>query len=184
PWSDEGRRLSARMLPVASELRLRAESAIEHVVRARRGGAVREPGVLDAMELGARRLDLIGMKFQLAHEIAAQYAQLRAQARDSAGAAAIKWFDLADLSGINGRLQDLRDVYVENRVLYDAAWRRENRAAWLPNVLARFDLATQLWVARIDRMNQVRAEWARTRRLPPPADLGMPDVPVAPPATR
>ncbi|MGZ8411960.1 MAG: glycoside hydrolase family 20 zincin-like fold domain-containing protein [Gemmatirosa sp.] len=184
PWSDEGRRLSARMLPVASELRLRAESAIEHVARARRGGAVREPGVLDAMELGARRLDLIGMKFQLAHEIAAQYAQLRAQARDSAGAAAIKWFDLADLSGINGRLQDLRDVYVENRVLYDAAWRRENRAAWLPNVLARFDLATQLWVARIDRMNQVRAEWARTRRLPPPADLGMPDVPVAPPATR
>ena len=116
------------------------------------------------------------MKFQLAHEIAAQYGQLVAQGRDSAGAAAIKWYDLADLSGINGRLQDLRDVHVENRVLYDAAWRRENRPAWLPNVLARFDVSTQLWVTRIERMNQVRAQWARTRRLPPPAELGMPEV--------
>jgi hypothetical protein len=180
PWSDEGRRLSTRILPVASEVRLRAESAIEHIVRARRAGATREPAALDAMELGARRLDLIGLKFQLAHEIAQQYGQIVAQSRDSAGAAAVKWYDLADLSGINGRLQDLRDAYTETRELYAIAWRRENRPAWLPNVLARYDLATQLWLTRIDRMNQVRAEWARTRRLPSNRELGMPDlVPAA-----
>ena len=84
------------------------------------------------------------------------------------------------MSGINGRLQDLRDAYTESRELYEAAWRRENRAAWLPNVLARYDLATQLWLSRIDRMNQVRAEWARTRKLPAPRDLARRVRPAGP----
>jgi hypothetical protein len=36
------------------------------------------------MDLGARRLDLIGLKFQLAQEIAAAYAQAVAQQHDKA----------------------------------------------------------------------------------------------------
>ena len=131
PWSEEGRRWSGQLLPVIGEARLRAESAIAHVVRARRAGATREPSALDAMELGARRLDIIGRKFQFANLIATHYGQLYAQSRDSAGARTIQWYDLADLSGINGRLQDLRDAYTQTRELYEAAWRRENRPAAL-----------------------------------------------------
>jgi hexosaminidase len=179
PWTPEGQRASARVLPVARELRLRAEEAIEHVVRARRTGAVREPAALDAMELGARRLDLIGLKFQLADDVARIYARLHAQAQDSAGAARIQWYDLADVSGINGRLQDLREAYAVTRDLYEAAWRRENRPYWLHSVLARYDVATQLWLRRIDQFTDVRAAFARTRRLPAPAELGIPSPAAA-----
>jgi hypothetical protein len=42
------------------------------------------------------------------------------------------------------------------------------------NVLARYDVATQLWVQRMDRMNAVRRQYGRTRRLPSPAELGIP----------
>jgi hexosaminidase len=174
PWSPEGRRMSARILPAAREVRLRAEEAIEHVIRARAAGATREPAVLDAMELGARRLDMIALKFQLADDVARIYARLYAAAQDSASAARIQWYDLADVSGINGRLQDLRDAYAVTRDLYEAAWRRENRPYALHAVLARYDLATQLWIDRADRFTQLRAEFSRTRRLPPASELGVP----------
>jgi hexosaminidase len=39
------------------------------------GSALREPDAIDAMELGARRMDFIGLKFQLADEMAAGYAR-------------------------------------------------------------------------------------------------------------
>ena len=38
---------------------------------------LREPDAVDAMELGARRMDFIGLKFQLADEMAAGYARAR-----------------------------------------------------------------------------------------------------------
>jgi hypothetical protein len=41
-------------------------------------------------------------------------------------------------------------------------------------VLARYDLATQLWIGRADRIDQARQQWYRTHKLPPAADLGVP----------
>jgi hypothetical protein len=82
--------------------------------------------------------------------------------------------ELSDISGVNGRLQDLRDGYTLTKSLYERAWLRENRPYWLGNVLARYDQATQLWLDRIDRVTAARREWSRTRRLPPADSLGIP----------
>jgi hypothetical protein len=174
PWSVDGQLTSARLLPIARELRLLAEEAIEHVIVARRGGAQREPAALDAIELGARRMDLIGMKFQFADEAVRLYDRAYTTSRDSARQKTLQWYDLADITGINGRLQDLRDVYTLNRELYERAWLLENRPFWLQNVLARYDLATQLWLQRADRMQHARQRWARHRTLPPAAEIGFP----------
>ena len=174
PWSAEGQRTSAQLLPVAPALRLAAERAIEHVVRARRAGAVREPAALDAIELGARRLDFLGLKFQLADDAVRSYARIVATAGDSAAQARVQWFDLADVSGINGRLQDLRDGYAQLGELHAAAWLRESRPAGLDALRARYDRSTQLWVERIERMNGARAQWGRSRTLPPRESVGMP----------
>ena len=174
PWSAEGQRMSARILPVARELRLHTGAAIERLVRARAGGTLREPDVVAAMELGARRLDWLALHFQLADDAAGIYGTVHAAGADSARAARVQWFDLADVSGINGRLQDLRDGYGQLRDLYEAAWRRENRPYYLTTVLARYDQAMHRWIERIDRINGVRAEWARTRRVPAPEAIGLP----------
>jgi hypothetical protein len=154
------------------------------VARARVSGATREPEVLDAMALGARRLDLIGLKFQFADEVVRLYDRAYATSRDSARSRSLQWYDLADITGINGRLQDLRDVYTLNRELYERAWRAENRPYWLQNVLARYDLATHLWLSRADQMTRARQQWARTRTLPAASEIGFPLPAIAPATAR
>jgi hexosaminidase len=149
------------------------------VIAARREGAVRDTDALAAIELGARRIDAIGAKFQIADDIERTYTRVYAMMRDTAQARNVRWFDLADVTGVNGRLQDLRDLYGETRDMYETAWRRENRPYWLSNVLARYDAATQLWIQRIDQMNDVRSAWARNHTIPPGDSLGIP-APVTP----
>src|SRR5205823_7488228 len=112
-----------------------AESALVNVANARRvQPRLRESDALDAMSLGARRVDFIGMKFQFADEITAMYARAAAadtsrDGRTNAGR------ELSDIAGMNGRAQDLRDGYTLPRELYERAWLRESRPYWLSNVL-------------------------------------------------
>ena len=186
PWSDEGKVAGGRLRPATRELRLLAEDAIELVIRARMANptGLREREALDALELGARRVDLIGLKFQLAEESVANYGRAFGAQSDSVRRAATVR-DLADISGINGRFQDLRDAYVLTRDLYERAWLAENRPYWLRAVLARYDMATQLWIARADRVTDARLQWTRTRRLPSAAAVGLPDAgPTADSASR
>ena len=186
PWSDEGKVAGGRLRPATRELRLLAEDAIELVIRARMANptGLREREALDALELGARRVDLIGLKFQLADESVANYGRAFGAQSDSVRRAATVR-DLADISGINGRFQDLRDAYVLTRDLYERAWLAENRPYWLRAVLARYDMATQLWIARADRVTDARLQWTRTRRLPSAAAVGLPDAgPTADSASR
>jgi hypothetical protein len=53
-------------------------------------------------------------------------------------------------------------------------------------VLARYDLATQLWIGRADAINLSRQQWNRTHRLQPAGEIGvpasMPGLPRLPPA--
>ena len=92
------------------------------------------------MDLGARRLDLIGMKFQLAQEIAASYAQAVANQHDKAHSDATSNISQRDC-GNNGRCEDLRDAYSALKAEYSQVWLSENRPYWLNNVTVRYDLA-------------------------------------------
>ncbi|MCU0635332.1 MAG: beta-N-acetylhexosaminidase [Gemmatimonadaceae bacterium] len=179
PWSAEGRVMSERILPVVSRVRLAAERALIGVRRARAGGATREPDALDALELGARRVNLLAMKFQFAQQVAEMYARAEAAVADSdANTSPIR--DLGDASGINGRLQDLRDEYGLTKELYAELWRRESRPYWLGNVTVRFEMQQQLWIQRADAVSHARARWNRSRTIPKASEIGFPTVPVVP----
>jgi len=167
PWSDEGKLMAQRIRPVTHDLRILAESAMVYVAQADRP-PVLEHDALDALALGARKIDFIGMKFQFADEVVQMYTR----ASDTTTKSISR--DLADITGANGRLQDLRDGYSLIRDEYEKAWMRENRPYWLRNVLARYDLSTQLWINRADRINLSRQQWSRTRRLKPAEDVGIP----------
>ena len=69
PFSPEGQQVAAKLVPVAPELRLHAERAITLLAQARAAGKLDNPEALDAIELGARRIDFIGYKFQAAEEM-------------------------------------------------------------------------------------------------------------------
>lgn len=178
PWTDEGRSMAQRIRPYTHDLRILAESTLVLIAQAE-PRITRERDAIEAMKLGARRMDFIGMKFQFADEVVAMYDR----AADTTSKAPQR--DLSDIAGVNGRLQDLRDGLSLIRDEYEKGWLRENRPYWLHNVLARYDLATQLWIGRADRINVARQEWFRSRKLPPAESLGIPaSMPGLAPYTR
>jgi hypothetical protein len=179
PYSSEGQRVAAKLRPVVSELRLSAERAITLVAEAR--AAAREgnrtldnPEALDALELGARRIDFVGLKFQAADDIVAIYSQSRALTADKSRQSEVGEM-LWTVSSTNGRIEDIRQGYALLRGLYQQAWLRDERPYWLENNLARYDMATQLWLGRASRwQSQVMQQWWDTHTLPAPADAGLP----------
>lgn len=178
PWSPEGVFESPRLLPVLEEARVHAESALVLISQARTQRHLRELTALDAMELGARRLDWLGMKFQIADEIAQRTIRATTPGRTD-----LDWKELSELTGINGRLQDMRDGFVLTRELFERSWRAENRPYWLQNNLARYDLEVATWVHRTSLMDQARRQHARTKTIPSAVELGVPAalVPQGPP---
>jgi hypothetical protein len=177
PFTDEGVFDLIRLRPVLSAVRIQAESALIHIAAAREQEHLRERSAVDAMELGARRVDWLAAKFQFADEIAIAFAKATDPKRTD-----ITWQDMAELSGINGRLQDMRDGYVLTRELFARSWHAENRPYWLQNNLARFDLEIGNWVRRIAAMDRARRRFARDRKLPTAAELEIPAALLASPA--
>ena len=146
--------------------------------------ALREPDAIDAMELGARRMDFIGLKFQLADEMAAAYASAIADSAstDRKTRASVSR-EIGDLYGVNGRLQDMRSGYTLLRDLFESAWLRSNRPYWLRNVLEQYDYTTQIWLARADKVHSAQRQWSDSKTLPTAFDLGIPPAPETLPPT-
>ena len=173
PWSDEGVVETRRLRPHLAQVRVHAESALVQIARARTQRHLRERSAVDAMELGARRIDWLGMKFQIADEVAQGVYAL-------ATLDTVTWKEFAEFTGINGKLQDMRDGWVLTRELYARSWAYENRPYWLGNNLARYDVETQRWVERINMMDAARRKFSRDRTLPSPQSVGVPEG-LAPP---
>jgi hypothetical protein len=141
--------------------------------------ALREPDAIDAMELGARRMDFIGLKFQLADEMAAGYARaLTASTSTDRKIRGTVNRELSDMNGVNGRIQDIRNGYTLIRDMYESAWLRSNRPYWLRNVLEQYDYTTQIWLARADKVHSAQRQWADSKTLPSPEELEIPPAPV------
>ncbi len=174
PWSPQGQVVSAKLLPTVHDLRVHAEQAMVLLDQARRQNpALREPDALTAMDLGARRLDLIGLKFQLAQEIATAYTQAAAQQHDVTQRSSTNNL-LNEISSDNGRCQDLRDAYSAVKSEYSQVWLSENRPYWLNNVTVRYDLAIELWQKRAGQFDAAIRTWHSGQDLPSPASLGLP----------
>lgn len=176
PFSAEGQINAQKIRAVSHDFRVLAESAMVLVAEARQAAGtgksgLRETDALDAMEMGARRMDFIGMKFELADEISRFYTH----AYDTVQVGGNPGHDLGEItSNINARSQDLRDGYVLGRELYEKSWLAQNKPYWLYNVLERYDLDAQLWIQRADKVTQARSAYGRTKKLPTPEEMGIP----------
>lgn len=173
PWSPEGQTMAAKLRPVVHDMRMHAERAITLLAQARAAGPLREADALDALELGARRLDFIGQKFETADLIASLYNQMYGWQGDKDSAQRI-YGAFHTVAGANGLCEDLRDGYSYARLKYSDLWMRENRPYWLQNVLVRYDMATQLWVQRSTRFRAAQATWRAQHKLPSSEEMGIP----------
>ncbi|HET6206524.1 MAG TPA: family 20 glycosylhydrolase [Terracidiphilus sp.] len=178
PFSPEGRQVAAKLRPILKDLRLHAERAITLLAEARDAARsehreLANPEPLDALELGARRIDFVGLKFQNADEIVALYNQALSLAADKS-----RWDEVDNLletiGSNNGRIQDIRDGYALLGGLYRQAWLRVNRPYWLENNLARYDKSAELWIDRGDKWSLVEQQWFEKHTLPSAAEAGLP----------
>ena len=181
PLSPEGQKTAAKLRPVLSELRMDAERAITLLAEARaeakaEGRMLENEEALDALELGARRIDFIGLKFQEMDESIAIFNQARALADAQTQLKEIPAM-LENVGSNNGKIEDMRDGYTELRELYKQAWLRDNRPYWMDNNLKRYDLAAELWIGRANKwQSQVVQQWWDTKTLPLPEQVGFPSV--------
>jgi hypothetical protein len=175
PFTPAGAAWAKKFLPHVPAARRHAERAIELIefVKADTPG-LKERDALDAMELGARRIDFIGMKAQLADEMASAYAKAYTLKDDKNHETETREL-LYSISAMNGRCQDLRDAYSMLKNLYKASWLAENRPYWLDNVLVRYDLEIERWQRRGDAVNTLIDTWQATKALPPAGAAGLPD---------
>ena len=176
PWTPRGQMVSAKVLPIAKDLRLHAERAIVLVAEARNSNPVlKEADALTAMDLGARRLDLIGLKFELSQEIVDTYAQAVAQQHDKSHRGETSNI-LEEISSMFGRCQDLRDAYSAIKGEYTQVWMSESRPYWLNNVTVRYDLRIEEWQKRGENFQSAIGDWDDGKELPSAASLGMPEA--------
>jgi hypothetical protein len=178
PWSPEGQQIAAKILPVSAEVRMDAERALTLIAQAKAAAPLRETEALDAMDLGARRIDFLAFKFQTADQIADAYRRLY-DGQNTPEISAHTSRDLWNLSGVNGRCEDMRDGYSYLRMRFSDVWLMENRPFWLNIVAARYDAAAQLWVGRGDRLAAAREQWSLHHNLPAPEEIGIPQVAAA-----
>lgn len=178
PWSEQGQEISAKLLPVAAEIRLDAEHALTLIAQARASGKLRHVEALDAMELGARRIDFLAFKFQIANQVASAYQRLYNGQQNPAVSAHVTR-DLWNLSGVNGICGDIGQGYEYLRTRYSDVWLAENRPFWLNNVTARYDAAAQLWVTRANKLAIAREQWSEHHTLPSPEQIGIPPAAAA-----
>ncbi len=179
PWSDEGQQIATKIRPVSAEVRLDAERALTLIAVAKAGASLRETEALDAMDLGARRIDFLAFKFQTADQIADSYRRLY-DGQKTPEISTHTSRDLWNLSGVNGRCEDLRDGYSYLLTRYNDVWLLENRPFWLNIVTARYDAAAQLWAERSEKLAAAREQWSQQHTLPSPEEIGIPQAPVAP----
>jgi hypothetical protein len=175
PWSAEGQEIAAKIRPVSAEVRLDAEQALTLLDQARAAGTLRETDALDAMDLGARRIDFLAFQFQTADQIADSYRRLY-DGQKTPEISAHTSRDLWNLSGVNGRCEDLRDGYKYLETRFSQVWLEDNRPFWLNIVTARYDAAAQRWVERSDKLAAARDGWNEHHTLPAPATIGIPAV--------
>jgi hexosaminidase len=206
PMSTDGLRIGNQVRPFAHDLRLHAERALTLIAQARAAApakvaasnasgtydpanaypsvptSLRETEAIDALELGARRMDFIGLKFQLSDEIAAGYQRAYAmQNTTDKKQRAMVSRELSDINGINGRLHDIIDTYSLLRDLYEQAWYRSNRAYALRPTLEHYDYTVGIWLARTDKLRSAMRQWSDIRTLPTAGDIGLPSPPLMPP---
>jgi hexosaminidase len=173
PWSPAGIAKGDKLRAHIPAARLHVEDAINLIETALANNPdLREQSALRAMELGARRIDFIGLKFQLSDEMRSQYARAYAMKDDRSKDAQTNDL-LYSISSMNGRCQDLRDGYSLLKTLYRDSWLAENRPYWLDNVLVRYDLRIQQWQKRGDDFTTLINTWQHTKVLPAPAETGL-----------
>jgi hexosaminidase len=167
PFTPEGAKLMQKILPATADMRLGAEQALV-ALYGNRGKAHANQATLGDIILGAWRWDALGMKAEFTQEINRFYWDAFQNQTDVDRVDN----DLAEITDINARLEDLRDATTRLSQMYREAWLREYSPFWLDNVLVRYDTLAREFQQKIVAVRQARRQYDATKTLTQPQELG------------
>jgi len=167
PFTPEGANMMQKVAAAAPEMRLGAEHALESLYRNGAKAHAHQDTLTD-MTLGAWRWDALGMKAEFTQEINKFYWDAFQNQTDADRVSN----DLEEITAINARLEDLRDVTTRLSQMYREAWLREYNPFWLDNVLVRYDDLAREFQKKIVAVRQARRQYSATKTLTPPQELG------------
>ena len=139
--------------------RLMAESALEHLMRARRTAP--EDPTLNSLIVAARLFDYLGMKSLYAVEWSGYFRELQ---KNPDAKLVTLYINNQMNAQDHGMLADLADAVSGLREDYRQAWLEESTPYRLGTALARWDAETQHWLSTWRNVNQL----LRTRRKDEP----------------
>ena len=168
PYKGRGAHIYSRLAPQAQSMRRSAEEALTLLLK-NRARCRLHTNSLDFLEFAARRMDWLGMKVQFAGQIAAMYREAREHAADTHKVN----YNFVNMSGCNGRIQDLRDAAGELKEQYRSLWLSTSRPYLLNSVLACYDMELQYWLDKNARFAEAQAAFRQSHTLPGPATLGL-----------
>src|SRR2546423_205097 len=167
PFTEVGAEYVEKAEAAAHDLRIEAERALALLYRHRSQARINED-TLDSLIFAGLRLDALGMKAQLVGEMNKYYWDAYLHMGDRT----VVQRDLSQITGANGRLEDLRDATTRLREMYAKLWMAENRAYWLAHVTVRHDKLARLFQAKAQAVRQAMQQYRAQGTLPTPPQMG------------
>lgn len=174
PFSPAGAQFAGRMMPIAHELRIDTETGLQSLL-ANRDRAKIHADTLEPMIVAGYRLDFLGMKVEYQQEMANEWTAMTTP--DAQGG--FNFRGMSDITGTNGRLEDLREALTRSRDMYKDYYLKENHSYWLGNNLSRYDELINTIQAKIFQIRDLRR--GRGVALPTAEQMGFVVTAPAPP---
>ena len=148
-----------------------AESLSKIESRARRNRSA-----IGAMLLAAQRFDHLGRRMEVAQKFSDEYWNAYLNLGDRVKVRKLRYYTGAIYNNLREMAEEL-SILKEN---YRRQWLAENRPYWLDSVLARYDQAIAMWLAKSRQMDEALRRYEMTSTLPNPEEFGLGTRPVTP----
>jgi hexosaminidase len=161
------------------QMRLSVERA-EESITVNQKRARRNRPMLSALLLAAQRFDHLGRRMEVVEKFSNQYWDAYLNLGDRTKARQLRYYTGA----IYNNLREMAEELSILREAYRQQWLAENRPYWLDSVLARYDQAIAIWLAKSRAMDEVLRKYEMTSTLPNPEEFGLGTRPPAPTVNR
>lgn len=156
------------------QMRLSAEGAEELLLRNRQRPR-RNRSMVPALVLAAQRFDHLGHRMQMVVRFSDQYWDAYLNLGDRTKARKLRYY----YGAIYNNLREMAEELAILKDGYRQQWLAENRPYWLESVLARYDQAMAMWLAKSRAMDEVMHHYDATSTLPSPEEFGLGPRPAA-----
>ena len=157
------------------QLRLSVEEAQELLLQ-NQPRAHRNRSMIPALVFAAQRFDHLGHRMQLAVRFSDQYWDAYLNLGDRSKARKLRYY----YGAIYNNLREMAEEMALLKESYRQQWLAENRPYWLESVLARYDQAISMWLAKGRATDEVMRRYEATSTLPSPEEFGLGPRPSAP----